>query len=143
VYPQDCIATAAPDWALSRICKRDLDIDGSYDYPPTAGEGVDVYVIDSGIYTEHEDFENRAIFGYTIDPNWGKDDDNGHGTYVASLIGGKNYGVAKKATLIAVQVLIGGHGTISGLISGIEWVASNLPTQKKTFTSCDGYWISS
>ena len=32
-------------------------------------------------------------------------DGNGHGTFCASLAGGKKYGVAKKAGLIAVKVL--------------------------------------
>lgn len=44
--------------------------DGDYRYDSSAGEGVTVYVIDSGIYVDHPDFEGRARHGYnSIDRN--------------------------------------------------------------------------
>jgi subtilisin family serine protease len=53
-------------------------------------------------------------------------DCNGHGTHVAGTVGGSTYGVAKGVTLIAVRVLdCSGSGTNSGVIAGIDWVASN------------------
>jgi len=87
---------------------------------------VNVYVIDTGINIEHEQFEGRAIWGYTARPGYPNTDDNGHGTFVASVIGGKDFGVAKKVTLIAVKALgSDGSGSISGIIAGVDWTGKN------------------
>jgi len=51
---------------------------------------------------------------------------NGHGTHFAATIGGTKYGVAKKATIIGVKVLNDdASGSISGVISGLQWVAEH------------------
>ena len=42
-----------------------------------------VYIIDSGIYLEHEDFEGRARWGTTIIKGEPDRDDFGNGTHVA------------------------------------------------------------
>src|SRR5207249_3077407 len=48
---------------------------------------------------------------------------NGHGTHVAGIIAGSNYGVAKSATLVPVRVLdCNGSGSISTLLAGLDWV---------------------
>lgn len=73
-------------------------------YHPSAGAGVTVYVIDSGILTTHPDFEGRASWGKTF-AGVESVDECGHGSHVAGTIAGKTYGVAKKASLIAVKVL--------------------------------------
>ena len=79
-----------------------------------------------GIYKENQDFGGRAFFGFQA-PSTGSDTDkNGHGTHVASTVGGVLYGVAKKTTLIAVKVLgDNGSGSNAGVISGIDWVTNN------------------
>ncbi|KAH8801303.1 serine proteinase [Flagelloscypha sp. PMI_526] len=88
-----------------------------------AGQGVDVYVVDSGIRTTHHEFESgRAKWGATFGP-YASADGNGHGTHVAGIIGGTQFGVAKLARLYAVKVLA--DDTLSGpwsdIISGINW----------------------
>lgn len=111
-------------WGLSRLSQRERpSIFGEYLYPKSAGSGIDVYIVDTGINITHEEFEGRAIWGKTI-PLFDEDiDGNGHGTHVAGTIGGKTYGVAKQANLIAVKVLrTNGFGTNSDVIKGIEWV---------------------
>jgi len=53
-------------------------------------------------------------------------DCNGHGTHVAGTVGGALYGVAKKVSIIAVKVLgCTGSGTNSGVISGVQYTATN------------------
>lgn len=111
-------------WGLSRVSQRErpalLD---RYVYPESAGKGVDVYIIDTGINIEHEEFEGRARWGKTI-PLFDMDiDGNGHGTHCAGTIGGKTFGLAKKANLYAVKVLrTNGFGTNADVIKGVEWV---------------------
>jgi cerevisin len=122
---------APASWGLKRISTRDLPLTSSYVYPDSAGEGVNAYIVDTGIHIHHPEFEGRAKIGKTFV----KDDDkdgNGHGSHVAGTIGSKSYGVAKKVTLIAVKVLDGrGYGDTSGVIAGIEFVATEGPKSKR------------
>jgi cerevisin len=93
-----------------------------YEYAPQAGEGVDVYVIDTGINIHHEEFEGRAVWGITIPPGDVDEDGNGHGTHCAGTIASRKYGVAKGAKVIAVKVLgSNGSGTMSDVVSGLVW----------------------
>jgi len=110
-------------WGLDRIDQRYLPLDGDYRFVNN-GSGVTVYVIDSGIYYDHNEFEGRASFGFdVIDQNNNGLDCNGHGTHVAGTIGGKTYGVAKRVNLVSVRVLgCDNTGTISDVIAGINWI---------------------
>jgi len=113
---------ANADWGLSRVCKRELELDGTYFWPTEAGQDVDAYIIDTGVYIQHNDFQGRAVFAYKSNNNWPDTDDNGHGTHVASIVGGARYGVAKRVTLVGVKVLdAGGSGSIAGIVSGIDY----------------------
>lgn len=53
--------TGAP-YGLGRISHRNQD-STTYIYDSTAGSGVTVYVVDTGIYTAHSQFGGRASFG--------------------------------------------------------------------------------
>jgi cerevisin len=56
-----------------------------------------------GINIEHQEFGGRASWGLTTVENSGDIDDNGHGTFVAGIVGGALFGVAKEVRLIAVK----------------------------------------
>jgi len=129
----DCDQTqTGADWGLSRVCKRDLELDGQYFYPTSSGAAVDAYIIDTGILGTHTDFGGRVIQGFKSDNNWPNTDDHGHGTHVASTCGGTRYGVAKRVTLIAVKVLnSAGSGSIAGVISGVNYAAGNKPRRNR------------
>jgi subtilisin family serine protease len=102
-------------WGLDRMDQRDVPLDGVYRYPDSAGQDVTAYILDTGIYVEHEDFGGRARFGWKADPTWSDSDKNGHGTHVASTVGGSSFGVAKKCSLVGVKVLSDtGSGSTSG-----------------------------
>ncbi|KAJ3346729.1 hypothetical protein GGF32_007373 [Allomyces javanicus] len=120
-------------WGLVRISERALDLTKPYVYPNSAGSGVDVYIVDTGIYTAHPDFGGRAKWGTTTCDDCVDEDDNGHGTHVAGTVASKTYGVAKSANVIAVKVLGGdGSGTNEGVIAGINYVAAQAKAKGKT-----------
>ncbi|KAJ9295056.1 hypothetical protein DTO271G3_6226 [Paecilomyces variotii] len=115
-------------WGLARISHRDsltFSTFNKYLYANDGGEGVDVYVIDTGTNTDHVDFEGRASWGKTIPTGDDDVDGNGHGTHCSGTIAGKKYGVAKKANVYAVKVLrSNGSGTMSDVVKGVEWAAT-------------------
>jgi len=117
-------------WNLARVSTRakltnqdPFALTFKYGYNPNPGKGVDIYVVDTGIYVKHPDFEDRARWGGTFCLPCLDLDGNGHGTHVAGTAGGKRSGIAKTANLIAVKVLDDtGSGTNSGVISGLDYV---------------------
>jgi cerevisin len=115
-------------WGLARISHRDSLSFGTFNkylYAADGGEGVDVYVIDTGTNTDHVDFEGRASWGKTIPAGDADEDGNGHGTHCSGTIAGKKYGVAKKANVYAVKVLrSNGSGSMSDVVTGVEWAAT-------------------
>ncbi|KAI9136324.1 hypothetical protein BKA69DRAFT_1016641, partial [Paraphysoderma sedebokerense] len=52
-----------------------------YTYPKQAGEGIDVYVIDSGVHVQHKVFGGRASNLNNFVANEENDDLYFHGTY--------------------------------------------------------------
>jgi subtilisin family serine protease len=132
-----CVVQEEATWGLVRTAKEELNIDGLYPYEATQdGQGVTVYIIDTGIYLENVDFERRAVWGYDAVQNPSPEtDQNGHGTHCAGTVGGKDFGIAKQVSLVAVRVLnAGGSGTTAGVIAGVQWAARE-GAGKKTISS--------
>jgi len=122
IEPIPVTTQANAPWGLDRIDQLS-GRDTNYNYT-VSGSGVTAYVIDTGILSGHSNLGGRVAAGFSaIDSS--TEDCNGHGTHVAGTIGSSSYGVAKAVQLVPVRVLdCNGSGTISGVIAGVDWVAS-------------------
>ncbi|KAF3319389.1 hypothetical protein TWF173_000019 [Orbilia oligospora] len=114
-------------WNLQRLsCEHKIDVKGrlatdlkyNYRFDEVAGNGVDVYVVDSGINVDHVEFQGRArmMFSY-----FGKvNDDVGHGTHCAGTIAALHYGVAKNVNIWGIKV--GDSSGVNGeaIVAGID-----------------------
>ncbi len=117
-------------WHLDRINQRTLPLDANSSLSLLTGQGVTIYVVDSGVNMEHEQFGGRAIAG--VDPltdsgdspvSPSSSDCDGHGTHVAALAGGSTVGVARAATIVAVRVLgCRGDGPVTAVVEALKWV---------------------
>lgn len=119
--------TNPPNWGDDRIDQRSLPLNQSFTYPANPGQGVTVYVLDTGINASHTEFTGRVRQGVDIVDNDSTPQDcHGHGTHVAGTAVGTTYGIAKKASVVSVRVLnCQGTGTNDDLIAGIDWVRAN------------------
>jgi subtilisin family serine protease len=112
-------------WGLDRVDQRNLPLNEQYEYNRT-GDGVTVYVIDTGINSTHVDFTGRIKPGYDATGIGNTEDCNGHGTHVSGTVAGTEWGVAKEAFIVPVRVFgCGSSGTWEDLIEGMDWVAAN------------------
>lgn len=108
-------------WGLDRINQDNLPLDSEYYDGKYCGRNVTVYVVDSGIFTDHIDFEGRATVGNDYVKEENKGDGNGHGTHVASTVGGKTMGVAKCVNIVGVKVINeNGNGYYKSIIQAVK-----------------------
>ncbi|KAG0293111.1 serine protease [Dissophora globulifera] len=136
VYASKITTQNRAPWGLARISHRKgltLGTFNKYEHNPNGGDGVNVFVIDTGINVDHKEFEGRAQWGATIPSGDPDSDDNGHGTHCAGTIGSRAYGVSKKANVVAVKVLrSNGSGTMSDVVAGVDFaVQAHLALKEK------------
>jgi len=114
----------------------DVEQQVSYGTPRVGGGLIDsanytAWVIDSGVDLNHPDLNVDSSRGFTAIRRGGMDDQNGHGTHVAGIIGAVNnnigsLGVAPNTQIVPIRVLDRrGSGTTSGVLAGIDHVAKN------------------
>jgi hypothetical protein len=112
--------------------------------PTVNCESVDVAIIDTGIDREHLDLNVVQGQNFTAVGNANGDDDNGHGTHVAGIVGAINnengvVGVCPGARLWAVKVLDStGSGFFSDIIEGVDYVTANASQIKVANMSLAG-----
>ncbi len=124
----DAVSQSSAPFGVDRVDQRFRPLDGTF-AANNNGDGVRVYVLDTGIRASHAQFGGRvdAAAGATfVNDGRGTTDGNGHGTHVAGIIGGATYGVAKAAKLVPVRTLnCSGSASTSTVIAAIDWVAKN------------------
>ena len=138
-------------WHLDRITKQDRQyLNGQYSYTQ-AGDGVDIYVIDTGVRgASRPTGNNAALHPELYDPDFVSDlngtseqqnyrvfqlshyagaygsnneDDNGHGTYCAILSAGRTAGVAKDAKIYALKAFNSGNsGSYTAILGAYQAV---------------------
>ncbi|MFE7336576.1 S8 family peptidase [Streptomyces griseus] len=97
------------------------------------GTGTKVAVLDTGADAEHPDLQGRITASENFTDSADTEDRQGHGTHVASTVGGsgaasegKNKGVAPGADLLVGKVLNdSGSGAASWIIAGMEWAVDH------------------
>lgn len=89
-----------------------------YYYDPIAGEGISVYIVDSGVYTGNSEFTNlpggyrwiwptQDFWEDFYDIPYKEVDQSDHGTCLMSKVVGKRFGVAKKASAVIARFIYG------------------------------------
>ena len=140
---------AVKGWTRHRITHRDnlptpdpnLPPESNYPYPHASdGEGVVAFVLDTGVWAKHAQFDGRVKYGhnaikdsrgdvYALDPctdvtsGDSVQASRSHGTSVASLLGGNTMGIAPKVTIASVRVLPcgGSDWQLADVLDGIDW----------------------
>jgi subtilisin len=117
-----CFIVAEPrliTWSVNRVGYGD-------------GIGKTAWIIDSGIDFDHPDLNADATRSKSFLTNkTSAEDEHGHGTHVAGIIGAKNntvgiLGVASGANLVSLRVLDEkGEGTLSSIIRALDYVNTN------------------
>lgn len=106
------------------------------------GTGIGIAVLDSGMFIDHKAFMNssansRVVYSKDFTSENRTDDPFGHGTHVATAAAGAvtagvtsiYSGITTNANLINLRVLNSqGTGTVSGLLSALDWVMTNRTT---------------
>jgi len=122
----ESVESQAATWGLNKI---------GADSRANRGNGVNIYVLDTGVRTSHNEFGGRA--SAALDYSSGSRvvcsgssscaaDRQGHGTHCAGTTAGARYGVAPEARVYGVKVL-GDNGSGSGAwgIGSLDWIGTS------------------
>ncbi|MFG2926659.1 S8 family serine peptidase [Streptomyces sp. NPDC048305] len=94
------------------------------------GKGTTVAVLDTGWDSDHPDLAGRVSVSADFTGTGSAEDDNGHGTHVASTIAGVDStyrGVAPDASLAVGKVCDNtGSCTTSAVLAGIDWAVNTV-----------------
>jgi subtilisin len=122
---------AGPDALAQSIPPGVTQIKAPDAWPSSMGEGVKVFICDTGIDSDHPDLVANLKTGKSFVPTESTTEDfNGHGTHCAGTVAAVDnaqgvVGVAPYAYLYPVKVLSStGSGSWSYLIAGLDWIMS-------------------
>ncbi|HYO74516.1 MAG TPA: S8 family peptidase [Archangium sp.] len=139
-----------PTWSLDRIDQSTRSLDNSYAYEDALN--THVYVVDTGISSNTDefaidDFTSRVdtpFISYNDGTGSADSMNGGHGTFVAAIIGGKTYGVAKKVLLHSVKVMNdAGYMDAAHINAGLDWLVLNAQTPAVVNLSVNTFFAAS
>jgi len=131
--------------------KKNATYDDNYYYPGSAGEGINVFVIDSGFNFKHSEYSNNSKYYKNKSNKKDRNDrivqclisldqynikyehndfcsyeyDNLHGSKVANMVGGLTNGVASKANIYGIATHRGPEAYTSTYIKALEYINNN------------------
>ena len=152
------LSSGDKNWGLLR-CNSKVNtyngseiLDETYNYT-LDGKGVDVVIVDSGLQTDHPEWEDiNGVSRYTT-TNWGSihggftqnanhdRDHDGHGTHVAGIAAGKTFGWAKNAKIYSLKIsgLEGTGDGSTGISDSYALDAIKLFHRQKAIDPATGY----
>jgi len=139
---KDGLVYSSTGWGLDRVNQRLLPLDNNF-HRPYQGGGVDIYIVDTGINPNHQEFANRV--GVTVSMvSGGPVDCHGHGTHVASIAAGSDVGVASDAIINSLRISndcdssAPATAAASDILSAFDWIiqaGNNESVVNYSFTS--------
>lgn len=126
--------TSHAEWHQIRLVTSALPMGQSYS-PISHGDGIIVYLMDSGVDASHSEFSGSSIVNlYSHDGVF--TDAQGHGTSMASLINGQTLGVSKNAIVKNVKIPFGSV-TVGQLLTAFDAVlADHVATPGVKVVNC-------
>ena len=120
-----------PDDELKGKQGADVKVIEAWDW--SKGDDVIVAVVDSGVFSTHEDLEAKVLQGYNfVALNYNTEDDNGHGTFVSSIIAANTdnlkgiSGIGWNTKILPVKVTDkDGNASYLTVAAGIRFAADN------------------
>lgn len=117
---------------MQGISGSDIDAPQGWEWT-TGGEGVVVAVIDTGVAGDHEDLVGKVIPGYNfVADNDNAYDDNGHGTFVSSIVAANTNnglgiaGVSWNSKIMPIKAMnSAGKGSYLAIAAGIRFAADH------------------
>lgn len=126
-------------WGLDFLDRESDTVffDGTYRYD-TTGSGITVYIIDDAINPSIPELSNVNVRIIDVTPDKGTNNENlscgtSHGTEIASIIAGKNIGVAKNVNIVSVKAAScseAGTGQLNYVAEAIQWILTNHDSNK-------------
>lgn len=114
--------TETTDWGITKVGAEKSWTSGY------TGAGVNIAIIDTGVNSSHPDLVGAIAGGVSeVSYTSSYQDDNGHGTHCAGIVGARQngtgiVGIAPQSSIYAVKALDNsGSGNTSDIIVGIDW----------------------
>jgi subtilisin family serine protease len=121
-----------PQLGLSGTSGSDIKAPGGWTWT-TGSEEITIAILDTGVESAHEDLKSKIVPGYNfVDDNYNTKDDNGHGTFVASIAAAETdnntgmAGVCRLAKIMPVKcVHSSGAGSYLAIATAIRYAADS------------------
>lgn len=122
-------------WPLARISSVNTIQRASFDSyihrRDAAGQGITIYVLDTGIDGKRTNIQSRILPGVSFVGGEPNEDHHGHGTSITSVLVDPWLGVAPAAKVVSVRVAKDdGMTDETSIIQGLQWVHSHAKPGK-------------